>query len=184
MRLLLTTWTLLIICGCSTVHKSSQSTSKQTTSIDTSSQSSRYVKETTVTEKATAPVVTIPDSIQHTGYLAVADTIGYFQAIQTDKLSLDTYIKPIVKDGKIAGYNINSKAIAKSQTVQAPVDRVTSTKERRKEEQKAGKTDTKIESSKIAIKQAWCPSVGVVIGGIIVLLVGLIGFGIYKHFFK
>lgn len=169
---------------CSTVHKTSQSTSKQTTSIDTSSSSSHYVKETTVTEKSSVPVLTVPDSAQNRAYLAASDTIGYYHSVETDKLSVETSVKPVVRNGKITGYDINSKAVAKQQTIQTPVDKTTTTKETGDEKQQTGKTEVSTEQTVSKTKDAWRPSAGIVIAGVIILILAAIGYVIYKRFIK
>jgi|SRR6185295_2648759 len=134
---------ILIISSCATVHKNRSSSTNDQQKIDTSSQEHQYTRETTIEEKSTAPALTNADSIQISGTMSTEDTTTYQQTVETDDMSLTTTMKPKLKNGKVAGYDVNSKAVAKPKTIDVPIDRKTTTKETGSDKQQTGITDVR-----------------------------------------
>ncbi|SFW15750.1 hypothetical protein [Chitinophaga sancti] len=131
---------LAIMCSCATVRKAKEKSVSNAQSIDTSSKDHSYEKETIIEEKTAVPVTTKPDSANTSGTMSSSDTSEYRQTVETNTQRLTTTVKPKVKDGKVIGYDINSNAIAKAQTINVPIDRKTSTKELISDKQKEGKS--------------------------------------------
>jgi hypothetical protein len=147
---------LFAFCSCATVRKDRSSITTDQQRIDTSSQEHLYQKETTTEEKSTASVMTNADSVETSGTVSAEDTTTHQQTVETDDLSLITTVKPKVnKNGKVTGYDVNSKAVAKPKTIDVPVDRKTTTKETGSDKQQTGITDTKKETVTTSSKSAF-----------------------------
>lgn len=174
--------TLFMICSCATMHKNRSSSTSDHHLIDTSSQEHQYQKETTTEEKGTVPVVTNADSVQTSGTISTEDTTTYQQTVETDDMSLTTTMKPKLKNGKVAGYDVNSKAVAKPKKVDVPIDRKTTTKETGSDKQQTGITEARKQTATTSTKDVHrmnLAGVGAIIG--IVILVLLF---IYFKFFR
>lgn len=172
----------LWFCSCATMRKDSSSRVDEQKSIDTSSQVHNYQKETTTEEKGTAPVITDADSVQTSSTMSAEDTTTHQQTTETDDMSLTTTVKPKVKDGKITGYDVNSKAVAKPKTINVPIDRKITTKETGTDKKQTGITDTKKEVVTTSKKErsgfnAW-GSVAIV--GVIILFLVFVFLKIWK----
>lgn len=163
------------MCSCSTVKKLKTTAVTQQERIDTSSRTHEYQKETNITEKSTAPVITKADSISSSGTLSASDTTTYTQESETGGMKLKTTIKPKVKNGKIDGYDINSQAISKPKEIDVPIDKTTNIKETGKEKEKIGITDKSITkvSTKDKETSGWgiWQTVGIVLALIVVALI-------------
>lgn len=172
----------IILGSCATMRKDSSSKIDEHHSIDTSSQVHNYQKETTTEEKGSTPVTTDADSVQTSGTMSAEDTTTHQQTTETDDMSLTTTVKPKVKDGKITGYDVNSKAVAKPKTVNVPVDRKTTTKETGTNKVQTGTTDTKKEVVTTSKKErsgfnAWG---AVAFVGVIILFLLFVFFKLWK----
>jgi len=173
---------MIVLSSCATMRKDSSSKVDEQKNIDTSSQVHNYQKETTTEEKGSVPVVTDADSVQTSGAMSAEDTTTYQQTTETHDMSLTTTVKPKMKDGKVTGYDINSKAVAKPKTVDVPVDRKTTTKETVTDKKQTGITDTKKEVVTASTKErtgfnAW-GSVAIV--GVIILFLIFVFFRLWK----
>lgn len=146
---------IVLISSCATIRKDSSSKTDLQEHIDTSSQEHNYQKETITEEKGIYPVVTAADSVQTLGTMSIEDTATHHQSVETDDMSLTTTVKPKVKDGKVTGYEVNSKAVAKPKTVNIPVDRKTTTKETGTDKQQTGITETKKETANTNTRQTF-----------------------------
>lgn len=176
MRLLLIVLTVFF-CSCATVRKDRSSKTDYQKHIDTSTVNREYQKETFTEEKGGVPVTTDADSAQTYGTMTNEDTSTHEQRVETDEISLTTTVKPKVKDGKITGYDINSKAVSKPKVVNVPVDRKTTIKESGTDKIQTGVTDTKNQTTTMISKQrtgasGWIKIV--IIGAVILFLIWLI----------
>lgn len=167
---------VLFLSSCATIHKTKSSRSSDQVHIDTSSQEHQYARMTITQEKITIPVITSADIVQTSGYRSAEDTSEYRQDVETDGVSLTTIIKPRVNNGKITGYQVNSKAITKPKTLNVPIDRKTTIKETGSNKQQMGITDTKKESATTSTKDTnrmnWA-GVGAIIGAVTLFLLFL-----------
>jgi len=173
---------MVFFCSCATIHKNSSSSTNDQQHIDTSSQEHQFQKETVTEEKSTVQVTTDADSVQASGSISTEDTTEYTQTVETDDMSLTTTMKPKLKNGKVTGYDVNSKAKAKPKTVDIPIDKKTITKESGLDKQQTGITDAKKQIAIISSKDVHrlnLAGIGVIIG--IVILVLLF---IYFKFFR
>lgn len=163
----------ILLCSCATVRKNSSSSKKADVHIDTSTQEHQYSIETLTHEKSTAPVITRPDSLQTSGTMSSSDTTTHRQTVESDGMSLTTTVKPTVKDGKVTGYDISSKAVAKPKTIDVPIDRTSTKKETGTDKVKSGISDTKKETKTISSKErsglSWGGKVFLIGLGIILL---------------
>lgn len=167
---------IIILGSCATVHKTKSSSISDQVHMDTSSTEHQYNRETVTEEKGNVPVITNADSAQVSGTMAAEDTSEYRQDVETDGVRLTTIIKPKVNNGKVTGYQVNSKAVAKPKTVNIPVDRKTTTKETGTDKQQTGITDTKKETVTTSTKQVSrmnLAGVGAIIGVVILFLLFL-----------
>ena len=135
---------VILITGvsCATIKKANTTSTSSQTHIDTSSCVHDYVKETTVTEKSTAAIVTKPDSASSSGSYSAADTSVYTQDEVSGPIKLKTTIRPRVVNGRIISYDVNSKAMTVPQVIDIHIDKTTKTKETGSDMQKTAITDT------------------------------------------
>lgn len=123
---------ILVVFGlfsCATVHKTKSSESVYQTRIDTSSQEHQYSSETVTEEKGSVSFTTKADSVQTSGSISAEDTTPHQQTVETEGMSLTTTVKPKIKNGKVTGYEVNSKAVSKSKSADVPIDRKITKKE-------------------------------------------------------
>jgi hypothetical protein len=171
------------LCSCATVHKNNSSFQTEDKYVDTSRQEHQYQTETVTEEKSTAPVMTKADSAQTSGYMSSEDTAGYQQDVETDGVSLTTTVSPKVKDGKITGYQVNSKAVAKPKTVDVPIDRKVTAKTSGTDKQQTGIAETKKEAATTSSKSVFrfnFAGAAAIVGGIVVILLFLYFGGRFK----
>jgi hypothetical protein len=173
---------IIVLSSCATLRKDSSSRVDEQKNIDTSSQVHNYQKETITEEKGSTPIITEADSVQNSGTISAEDTTTHQQTTETDDMSLTTTVTPKVKDGKITGYDVNSKAVSKPKTVNIPVDRKTTTKETGTDKVQTGITNTKKEVVTASKKErtgfnAWG---SVVIVGVIILFLLFVFFKLWK----
>lgn len=135
------------------MKKSQSTSSKQDSHIDTSSQVHNYQKETVITEKLSIPFVLKADSTATSGNISTTDTTEHVQMSESNGISLKTSIKPEMKDGKITGYNIKSKAITLPHIIDVPMDRTTEIKEAGSDHNQTAIIHTKKEDIKVATKE-------------------------------
>ncbi|HJT75129.1 MAG TPA: hypothetical protein VJ720_13940, partial [Chitinophaga sp.] len=90
----------ILFAGCSTMKKIKTSSIKESISVDSSRQEKQYEKETVTTEKASVPVIIPADSLSFNRWFSVLDTTGFVQIIDADGMTLETTIKPRMKNGK------------------------------------------------------------------------------------
>lgn len=175
---------ILIICGsCATIKKTNTTSTSSQTHIDTSSNVHDYVKETTVTEKSTAAIVTKSDSVSSSGSYSAADTSVYTQDEASGPIKLKTTIRPRVVNGRIVSYDVNSKATTIPQVIDIPIDKTTKTKETGSDRQKMAITDTQqtkqISTSKNSFHMTFWTTVSLV-----GLLIVIVLFLFYKYVVK
>lgn len=141
MRLIYIIVISVMACSCATIRKQKSATTASEQRIDTASLVKEFSRETVTTEKSSAQITTLADSASTSGNISAEDTTEHIQQIFTNGLSIRTAIKPQVKHGKIIGYQIDSKAVVKPKTVDIPVDKTTTIKEKSNEQQSSKKTD-------------------------------------------
>ncbi|WPV66271.1 hypothetical protein [Chitinophaga sp. LS1] len=174
---------MAILCSCATVRKMKETSVSNSQSIDTSSKDHSYEKETVTEEWATTPVITEADSAQTSGTMSSTDTSEYRQTVDTKTQSLTTVVKPKLKDGKVIGYDINSKAVSKPQTINAPVTRKTTTKESSSDKQKVGKSEINTTSVTKTNKDVFRFNVAGIITVVVIVVLLLLYFYL-KHFIQ
>lgn len=161
---------ILVLCSCSTIHKTRTSNNIQQVHLDTSSNLHEYIRETTVTEQGTTQIITRPDTTGIFGWLSVQDTTGYSREIETGGQRVKTTIMPRIKEGKTIGYDISTAAVKKSEIINVPVDRKTVTKESSTDNEKSGITDTQAENIATTNKQV----ISFNLAGIIAVVVSVV----------
>jgi len=171
------------LCACATVHKNNSSFQTEDKYVDTSRQEHQYQTETVTEEKSTAAITTAADSAQTSGYMSSDDTAGYQQDVETDGVSLTTTVSPKMKDGKITGYQVNSKAVAKPKTVDIPIDRKVTAKTNGTDKQQTGITAANKETTTTSTKSVFrfnLAGAAAIVGGIVVILLFLYFGGRFK----
>lgn len=146
---------VLLMSSCATIRKNSSSKTNQQMYVDTSSSEHQYTIETVTEEKGSTTIIIQADSVQTSGTMSAEDTTTYQQTVETDGMSLWTTVKPKLKDGKVTGYNVNSKAVSRPKTVSGPTDKKTTEKETGINKQRRGMTDIKKETMTSSNKQAF-----------------------------
>src|SRR6187402_82455 len=162
MRLFYAFSIILIISSCATVrkHKTSEQTTR--TTMDTASLAKEFSRETTITEMGSERVTVFADSASTSGTVSSQDTTEHSQETETEMIYLKTTIKPQIKDGKVTGYDVNSKATVKPKIIDIPINKTTTIKEKSTEQQ----------SSKTATSDI--KRVGLSFWGVLGILAGLI----------
>lgn len=133
---------VLVVGSCASIHKTSRSAVIQKSNVDTSIRLQKYAEETTVIERGFQPITTKPDTASFAGYMSVDNVAGFSQTVETNGQKVETTVKPR-KDagGHTTGYDVDTKAISKSQLVQAAVDKTTTTHSTSVDKDKKGSTD-------------------------------------------
>ena len=168
--------------SCAAIHKTKLYSRSEQTRIDTSSKEHKFRWRIITEEKGTVPITIDTGMVETSGSISAEDTTTHEQAVETDNMSLITTIKPRVKDGRVTGYQVNSKAITKERVINVPIDRkITATGTDINKEQ-TGISDTKKETTTTITKviDRIGPWGAVVIVGVITLFLLFVFFKLWK----
>lgn len=172
-------FTILFI-SCASTKKIKHTTTEQIDQVDSSSYNTQYNKETTITEKSTQSIYTTADSISAAGSFSSEDTATYTQESHSNGVSVKTTIKPRVKDGKINGYDVDSKAKSEPKKIDIPIDKTTTIKETANQQKRSTVTNTEIktESTLEKVRKGWS------FGTTLIIFAFLVGITLIIFFFK
>lgn len=147
---------IFVLSSCATVKKSREVSSSEQTHLDKSIVKNDKTKQVVIEEQVLTPVLTKPDTAGFKGWFSSSDSSGYSQEVESNGQKIKTTVKPVKdKDGKTTGYNVNTEAIKKAETILAPVNKKTTISSSDKSETKNDVTDIKKEKTKTVNKSSF-----------------------------